>query len=151
VSFLWQLLPGAREARNQLIIGYAWVLAAGLWLGVPDIASGSKLDELVKAAGPVGVGVALSFASFLLGSFSDDLFERILKARGARALTRFSDVPAHGGVGDPVRSLSALRRRSTGRTRRFCFGLIAPVSLMAAAGFATRLAYGCLGLAVVLG
>jgi hypothetical protein len=157
VSFLWQLLPGAREARNQLIIGYAWVLAAGLWLGVPQIASGSELDELVNAAGPLGVGVAVSFASFLLGSFSDDLFERILKVRGARALTRYSDVPPvltvrrmeEWGIRSELERLEASIDRSYAEVL-LRFGLIGPVGFMAAAGFGTRLVYGSLGLAVVL-
>lgn len=86
MQFLWNLVPGAREARNDLIVGYAWLLAAGLWLGVPEIDGGSA-GELRQAVGSVGVAVALSVAAFLLGSFSSDFTRLIPGLRAARAFT----------------------------------------------------------------
>lgn len=91
MGFLWQLLPGARETRNQVIIGYAWLVAIGLWVSVPSPAKGTDLRELVDALGHLGVGIALSFLAFLIGSLSDDLAGVFLGIRGARALS-----PLHG-------------------------------------------------------
>jgi hypothetical protein len=93
VGFLWQLLPGARETRNQVIVGYVWLFAIALWTGVPAVTKGSHLHELLDAMGPLGVGVALSFCAFLLGSLSYDLTGQLFGTRGARALSRFSDAP----------------------------------------------------------
>jgi hypothetical protein len=46
MAFLWNLLPGAREARNDLIVGYAWLIAIGLWTGVAP--------ELLKSSHGIG-------------------------------------------------------------------------------------------------
>ncbi len=91
MGFLWQLLPGAREARNQVIVGYAWLFALGLVVGVPQPPTGSHLDELVSSLGAVGVGIGLSFAAFLIGSLSDDLVSLVFKSRGALAFSSGSD------------------------------------------------------------
>jgi hypothetical protein len=102
MQFLWNLLPGAREARNDLIVGYVWLLAAGLWGGVPEIDQGSA-GELAEAVGPVGVGVALSTVAFLLGSFSSDITRVALGLREARAFST--------GWKDPAAVLRALDER----------------------------------------
>lgn len=87
MGFLWQLLPGAREARNQVIVGYAWLLGLALLFGTPMIEKGSHLEMLISSLGSIGVGVGLSFAAFLIGSFSDDLASALLGTRGAISFT----------------------------------------------------------------
>jgi len=87
VQFLWSLLPGAREARNNVIVGYAWLAATALWVGVPTISTNGHAHELTRAIGHVGVGVAASFAAFMIGSLWDDLIGLVFRVRGARALT----------------------------------------------------------------
>jgi hypothetical protein len=87
VQFLWSLLPGAREARNQVIIGFAWLAAVGLWVGVPHLRRSSQLHDLVHAIGHVGVGIALGFGAFMIGSLSDDVATFIFGVRGGMAFT----------------------------------------------------------------
>jgi hypothetical protein len=99
MSFLWNLIPGAREARNDLVVGYMWLFAAGLWIGVPKV-SGGTVSELTGAVGSVGIGVALSVVALLLGSFSSDLGSLIPNLRQARAFTI--------GWRDPTDFLAAL-------------------------------------------
>lgn len=106
MQFLWELLPGAREARNQVIVGYAWLTPVALWVGVPTPEEGSKIAELVDAIGALGVGIAVSFVAFLVGSFSDDLIGQSLKARGRNAFTLGADDPLTTieGMSEPVRA-----------------------------------------------
>lgn len=67
------LLPGLREFRTPLAVGYAWLIT--LWLAVgyraprSDAARGFLADvyRLAHAAGPVAVGVAVSVGAYLLG------------------------------------------------------------------------------------
>lgn len=67
------LLPGLREFRTPLAVGYAWLIA--LWLAVgyraprADAAHGFLADvyRLAHTAGPVAVGVAVSVGAYLLG------------------------------------------------------------------------------------
>ncbi|MEU9334162.1 hypothetical protein AB0D49_13540 [Streptomyces sp. NPDC048290] len=67
------LLPGVREIRLPLAVGYVWLLA--LWLAFGDRlpAAGTahgvpgEIYRLARAAGPVAVGVAVSVGAYLLG------------------------------------------------------------------------------------
>jgi hypothetical protein len=77
-------LAGGREARNDLAIGYAWLAAAALIVGVPKASESSNFGQLVAAIGPVGVGVAVSFVAFLLGSVLTEYLSKALAIRGAR-------------------------------------------------------------------
>lgn len=103
MQFLWSLLPGAREARNQVIVGYAWIAALALLIGVPTVSPSGDLGKLTGAIGPVGIGVALSFAAFLLGSFLDELVSPIFRIRGGMAFTT--------GEVDPVLLLREMSER----------------------------------------
>ena len=87
VQFLWSLVPGAREARNQVLIGYAWLVALGLWIGVPHVSKTGNLHDIAHALGHVGLAVALSFAAYFIGSLSDDLATQVFRVRGALSLT----------------------------------------------------------------
>jgi hypothetical protein len=87
VTFLWSLLPGAREARNQVLVGYAWLVALGLWFGVPKAAPSGNLHELETTAGRVSVAIAVSFGAFMIGSLSDDVVSLAFGTRSARAFT----------------------------------------------------------------
>ena len=60
----------------------------------PEVAAGSSLKELLDAVGPVGVGIALSFAAFLVGSLSEDLASLFFRVRGARAFSLETRAPA---------------------------------------------------------
>jgi hypothetical protein len=86
MQFLWSLLPGAREARNDLVVGYAWLIAVGLWIGVPKVGTGPAHD-LFATAGPVAVAVAVSVVAYLVGSLSGDLSRLIPGLREARAFS----------------------------------------------------------------
>jgi hypothetical protein len=99
VSFLWNLIPGAREARNDLVVGYMWLAATGLWIGVPKVSDGTA-GELTGAVGSIGIGIALSTIALLLGSFSSDLGSLIPGLREARTYTF--------GWRDPAAFLSVL-------------------------------------------
>jgi hypothetical protein len=140
VQFLWQLLPGAREARNQVLVGYAWILAAGLWLGVPDVSPESSLKELTDAVGPVGIGIALSFGAFLLGSLSEDFVSSFYRVRGARAFSLETEAPAFVTIRSMEDSVRAELERLEGAIDRVSaevllrVGLIPPVLVAAAAG-----------------
>jgi hypothetical protein len=109
MQFLWNLLPGAREARNDLVVGYVWLLSIGLLTGVPAIDRGSA-GELVHAAGSVGIGIALSVVAFLLGSFSSDMTRLIPGLRASRAFTT--------GWSDPVAVLRVLDEREIAELNR---------------------------------
>jgi hypothetical protein len=75
---LASLLPGVREVRGPLVAGYLWLLFAWLVVDVPERAELSgplaQVAELGDLLTPVGVGVAASFAAYLIGSLSEDLF-----------------------------------------------------------------------------
>lgn len=151
MGFLWQLLPGAREARNQVIIGYAWLFATVLWLGIPEPAEGTNFKDLADAVGPLGTGVAVSAVAFLVGSVSDDVFGIGLGTRGARAFTYASDVPAHLSISRMSESLrSELERLEASIDRGNAevllrAGLIPPILLAAAAGARHGWAYAFAG------
>lgn len=77
-------LPGVRELRTPLVIGYIWMLAA--WLVWQEWFSGSErandligplrdLDDVVTA---LGAPIALSFVAYFVGSLSADAFAPLL-------------------------------------------------------------------------
>ena len=85
MQFPWGLLPGAREARNDLAVGYAWLVALALFVTIPTATDDSNLGQLIAAAGPVATAVAVSFAAALLGSMLTEVAREVFHVRGARA------------------------------------------------------------------
>ena len=80
---LANVLPGIREIRAPLAAGYLWLLCG--WL-IFDLPSGNELDgpvrevvELAQRVPDSAVAIALSFAAYLIGSLSEDLFTRLLR------------------------------------------------------------------------
>jgi len=80
---LSSLLPGLREVRAPLAAGFVWLVA--LWILLESWARDSAAEGVVGSANrlmgtlsPVGEGVVLSFAAYLVGSFSVFLFSRPL-------------------------------------------------------------------------
>ena len=68
--------------------------------GVPNVADTGRFREIIDAIGRVGVGVALSFVAFMLGSVIDDLLAAVTRVRGARPLSLSSvDVSTHSARG----------------------------------------------------
>jgi hypothetical protein len=73
---LTSLLPGLRELRAPLASGYLWLVALGLIVEphVPDRAEATGLMasvyRLTEGLSSVGLGVAATFAAYLIGSLS---------------------------------------------------------------------------------
>ena len=82
---LASLLPGLRELRTPLAAGYLWLVA--LWLAVaqsfPDRSDADGVAEtvyeLVDGVSVVGVGVAASFAAYIVGALSLAFFTTPLR------------------------------------------------------------------------
>ncbi|MFD4621175.1 hypothetical protein [Streptomyces sp. NPDC058475] len=82
------LLPGVREIRTPLAVGYTWLLA--LWLAVghripdTDRASGVVADvyRLAHAAGFVAVGIAVSVGAYIVGVIATPIGLSITYASG---------------------------------------------------------------------
>lgn len=139
VQFLWSLLPGARDARNQVLIGYAWLAALGLWFGVPHVAESGNFDELVDAIGPVGVGIAISFGAFMIGSWVEEITPDFA-ARARHWWARSYGI--EGGV-ELLESMGEVRRNELGRLEgsidresselRLRLGLLPPLVIAGAA------------------
>jgi hypothetical protein len=110
VAFLWSLLPGAREARNQVLIGYAWLAAIALWVGVPSGSGTGHLHDLIDALGKIGVGIVVSFGAFLIGSLFEDVTAPFLRIRQAKAFTS----GAQGGL-DLLEAMGEAGRRDLER------------------------------------
>jgi uncharacterized protein YjbI with pentapeptide repeats len=87
VAVLANLLPGVRELRAPLAAGYVWLAAlflafeplfpareqaTGIWDSVLTLK-----DEL----GPVGLGVAVSFVAYVLGSISESFVGAVLEIK----------------------------------------------------------------------
>jgi hypothetical protein len=72
--WLTNVLPGLREIRAPLVAGYLWLLFIYLAVYLPprDEITGiaERAVELGEAMTPVGIAVVLSFAAYLLGSFT---------------------------------------------------------------------------------
>lgn len=81
---LSSLLPGLREVRAPLAAGFVWITAlwfmlAPRWVG--DSGADGVVDlayRLMSTLSILGQGVVMSFAAYLLGSFSVFLFSRPL-------------------------------------------------------------------------
>jgi len=136
-----------------VLVGYAWVSGAALWIGVPEVARGSNLAELLDVVGPVGVGVGVSFIAFLVGSLSDDLVEIGLGLRGARAFTTDSNIiPAfmvitrmEGSVRAELERLEALIDKANAEVL-LRVSLLPPLIVAAAAGTQERWYWAAAGL-----
>jgi len=86
MQFLWGLLPGAREARNDLAVGYAWIFAVALFVTIPDASDASHVGRLIAAVGPVGVGVAVSFIAALVGSMLTEAAREVFDVAATRSI-----------------------------------------------------------------
>jgi hypothetical protein len=91
---LAQILPGFREIRGPLVSGYLWLLLAWLILhdSIDDASSGA-IHEIVEGGRqlPAAVlGAVASFAAYLIGSLSEDSFDRLLKRFAFRRAARTS-------------------------------------------------------------
>jgi hypothetical protein len=75
------LLPGVRELRAPLAAGYLWLLS--VWLVVePHVPKRSKatgplaaIYHLGDAVSAIGLGIAISFAAYLVGALSEGVWE----------------------------------------------------------------------------
>lgn len=94
---LASILPGLRQIRAPLAAGYLWLVVAWVALerSVPErdaadgvLASFYRASDLLSA---IGVGVALSFAAYLLGSLSAGGMTQVLRLSFPRAWHGSSD------------------------------------------------------------
>lgn len=81
---LYQLAPGIREIRTAIASGYVWLVL--VWLLLNDDVSNAgppvaDLVDLSESVSAVGLGFALTFVAYLVGSLSDDVFVRLLVKR----------------------------------------------------------------------
>lgn len=74
---LSSILPGVRQLRAPLAAGYLWILfvflLAHLGSGEPHSSFTEDIARLGLALSPPGLAVAVSFAAYLVGSFSQGL------------------------------------------------------------------------------
>ncbi|MFD9791534.1 hypothetical protein ACFWXK_11365 [Streptomyces sp. NPDC059070] len=83
------LLPGVREVRTPLTVGYTWLIVLWLAVGhrVPDRGSAqgvlADVYRLTHAAGLVAVGIASSVAAYILGVIATQLGLSVTYAVGA--------------------------------------------------------------------
>lgn len=120
-----ELLPGIRDIRAQLAAGYLWMVWLWITFGprIPgrEEAAGffASLYQILDAVNFVGIGIGASFIAYLVGSFSQGLFHRLLlwaaKLLGKRAVLfyrlegSFSRVSSEMDVGrELVREAQAL-------------------------------------------
>ena len=89
---LSELLPGLRELRSALAAGYLWLIFAWLLFHAEVDDAGGPLGDLVDLGGDVsdiGLATAASFAAYLVGSLSEDIFVRwflrLMERRGTLA------------------------------------------------------------------
>lgn len=96
------LLPGAREIRTPLTVGYMWLFVLWLAIGhrVPerDSAQGILADvyRLANATGLITVGIAISVAAYILGVIAAQIGLSVTYAIGA-ALRRTPIAPITPG------------------------------------------------------
>jgi glycosyltransferase involved in cell wall biosynthesis/uncharacterized protein YjbI with pentapeptide repeats len=123
---LASLLPGLRELRAPLAAGYLWLLSAFLLIAphIPEESDASgiakDLYSLRDAATAIGLGVAVSFVAFLIGTLSTGVLNPLLRSaparirrprrRAAARPDRFSDrswLALRGLVVDSLREVDA--------------------------------------------
>jgi hypothetical protein len=99
---LASLLPGIRELRAPLAAGYVWIL--GLWLGfghhLPSRAAArggwADVYELATWAGKPVALAAITFAAYLIGTFSLAATKLVIQAGNIIHRTRLSPAsPGH--------------------------------------------------------
>jgi hypothetical protein len=85
---LSSILPGVRQLRAPLAAGYLWILfvflLAHLGSSEPHSGIGRDLARLGDALSPAGLAVAVSFAAYLVGSFSHGLSQGASRWLGNR-------------------------------------------------------------------
>jgi hypothetical protein len=84
MNLLTELLPGARQLRAPLAVGYLWLLVA--WINIPRLPSGFNGSPLVHRAAsdlhhmsPVLIVVGISFFAYLVGLFFEVFDEAMVK------------------------------------------------------------------------
>jgi hypothetical protein len=86
---LANLLPGIRDLRTPLAVGYIWLLTFWLWIPAhfkdtaPTVGVTGDLARLAHYSGRVGVAIALSFIAYLIGALSLALFNAPLTRIGS--------------------------------------------------------------------
>jgi hypothetical protein len=120
------LLPGFRDLRAPLAAGYLWLAAAWVWFAErlpssPEEASGllKKAYELAEAAGRPAIGVAVSFAAYLIGAVATEIWTRIL-GTPVRVTNQLGSSLWYYAVGvlDKILSRISYRWRARRRSRR---------------------------------
>jgi hypothetical protein len=86
---LANLLPGIREIRTPLAVGYIWLMTFWLWIPqhfkdtVPSTGVPGDIARLAHYSGRAGIAVALSFIAYLVGALSAALFDGPSKRTGS--------------------------------------------------------------------
>lgn len=100
---LAQILPGFREIRGPLASGFLWLLL-GYLIFHGDVVNAhgkvKEIDELGEKLNPAALAAVASFAAYLLGSLSEDLFKRVLMV--AVSLAPTAGAPVDVGVHENV-------------------------------------------------
>jgi len=112
------LLPGIREIRAPLAAGYAWLAFAYLTAGTPaDVSTSlgplSEIAARVGELGTVAVATALSFAAYLIGGVSTDIFGRLFPFAVEPVAHALSSVSWGAGRYAPTTTLSTIKRSAT--------------------------------------
>ena len=125
-SMFASVLPGVREIRTPLTVGYMWFLVLWLALGhllpPPSRASGlfAEVLRISHVVGPVGTGVAVSVAAYLVGILLVPLSFKLIDVSGT-ALRRTAAAVLTPGHRRDVSAQSALRNVAAERlSARFC-------------------------------
>ena len=112
---LTNLLPGFRDLRAPLAAGYLWLATVWVWFaqnlpGSPSDATGflKKVYELAGVAGRPAIGIALSFAAYLIGAMATEISNRLLRAP-IRSIQRLGGYLGYRG-GNIYKRLSIFRR-----------------------------------------
>jgi hypothetical protein len=79
MGFLAALLPGAREARNHLFVGAAWLALVLLLAGSPEADSGTSLDKALDSFGATGTLLIAAAAATVIGALVDELCELLIE------------------------------------------------------------------------
>ena len=79
MGFLAALLPGAREARNHLLVGAAWLALILLLAGSPEADAGTSLDKALDSFGATGTLLIAAAAATVIGALVDELCELLIE------------------------------------------------------------------------
>ena len=79
MGFLAALLPGAREARNHLFVGAAWLGLILLLAGSPEADAGTSLDKALDSFGATATLLIAAAAATVIGALVDELCELLIE------------------------------------------------------------------------